>query len=202
MLTAYEPSMTMADARARYFEVNGFGADGGYGDKWVDFKLGPLPMPVPNTAGRVRAVGYHDLHHVVTGYDTDTIGEFEISAWEIAAGCKDVGAAWVLNLAGMGGGAFAAPRRTLRAFLRGRRMETLYGRDLDTLLQRRVDEVRALVTEGAPRPIGAADHALFGLATAAGLVVGAALLAVVVPLMPIGLATLALRRRQNRAAAR
>src|SRR5437868_15423667 len=119
MLTPYDPQMTMADARARYFAVNDFGPNGGYDEAWVDFKLGPLPMPIPNTKGRAAAVGYHDLHHVVTGYDTDTIGEFEISAWEIAAGCKDVSAAWVLNLSGMAAGLVAAPRRTLRAFLRG-----------------------------------------------------------------------------------
>lgn len=202
MRTHYEPEMTMQAARDRYFAVNGFGADGGYSDPWVDFKLGPIPMPFPNTKGRVRAVGYHDLHHVVTGYDTDTLGEFEISAWEIAAGCKNVGAAWVLNLAGMGAGLFAAPRRTLRAFLRGARMETLYGRDLNELLGKNVGEVRALVTEADPRPIGNADHLRWGAASLLGVAVALGLTALVLPLVPIGIATLALRRwRQNRAAA-
>src|SRR5688572_1778448 len=87
-LTTYEPSATMREARARYFEVNDFGVDGGYQDAWVDFKLGPLPMPFPNTQGRLRAVAYHDLHHILTGYDTEIIGELEISAWELGAGCK------------------------------------------------------------------------------------------------------------------
>src|SRR5690348_8708353 len=84
----YPDELTMREARDRYFEANRFGADGGYASKWVDIKLGPIPMPFPNTASRVRAVKYHDLHHVLTGYDTDWRGEFEISAWEIAAGCK------------------------------------------------------------------------------------------------------------------
>ena len=44
--------VTMEQARARYFEVNGFGADGGYAADWVDFKLGPIPLPFPNTDGR------------------------------------------------------------------------------------------------------------------------------------------------------
>lgn len=92
-LVHYDEGLTMREARAIYFEVNGFGADGGYGDAWVDFKLGPLPVPFPNTRARVRAVRYHDLHHVLTGYDTNTIGEFEISAWELGAGCKDLIAA-------------------------------------------------------------------------------------------------------------
>src|SRR5688572_7376869 len=97
----YAETESMSDARAAYFKANGFGADGGYSDAWVDFKLGPVPFPFPNTKARVRAVRYHDLHHVLTGYGTDILGEFEISAWEIGAGCKDFVAAWQLNLGGM-----------------------------------------------------------------------------------------------------
>ena len=101
MHVLYPEDLTMREARRRYFEANGFGTNGNYDDAWVDFKLGPLPFPFPNTAGRVKAVRYHDLHHVVTGYATDIAGEFEISAWEIAAGCKGFAAAWVLNLGGI-----------------------------------------------------------------------------------------------------
>ena len=100
----YELDGTMRAARARYFEANAFGADGGYDDAWVHLKVGPLPVSFPHTRERVRAVRYHDLHHVVTGYDTDLIGEFEISAWELGAGCKDFWAAWFLNLAGVAAG--------------------------------------------------------------------------------------------------
>lgn len=193
MLTSYDPTMKMVDARARYFEVNHFGQDGGYNDAWVDFKLGPLPMPFPNTAGRVKAVGYHDMHHVVTGYDTNTIGEFEISAWEIGAGCRDVAVAWVLNLSGMAGGLFAAPIRTFRAFVRGRRMETLYGRDLNVLLATPVGKVRVLVTRDEQRPTSVTDVALFTLAMSAGLVIGTAMLGLMLVAAPIGLLTHALR---------
>ena len=76
----------MRDSRRTYFEKNAFGVDGGYEDAWVDFKLGPIPFPFPNSAPRVRAVKFHDLHHVLTGYDTNFTGEVEISAWEIGAG--------------------------------------------------------------------------------------------------------------------
>src|SRR5262245_11460181 len=111
MLVTYPETMTMREARRVYFDANGFGETGGYDDAWVDFKLGPIPMPFPNTKSRLEAVRYHDLHHLLTGYDTDIIGEFEIAAWEIAAGCKGFPAAWVLNLSAMAGGLFLSPRR-------------------------------------------------------------------------------------------
>ena len=73
-MTTYDPTLTMEAARAQYFRDNGFGDDGGYDDPWVDFKLGPVPMPFPNSKGRLRAVRYHDLHHILTGYQTDLRG--------------------------------------------------------------------------------------------------------------------------------
>ena len=86
----YDPGLTMSEARRSYFVANGFAEDGGYSDKWVDFKLGPIPFPFPNSPARVKAVRYHYLHHVITGYRTDFVGELEISGWEIGAGCKSM----------------------------------------------------------------------------------------------------------------
>src|SRR5262245_36953711 len=92
--TKYEPMMSVLEARARYFAENSFVEDGGYSDKWVTiFKLGPLRLGFPNTAGRIAAVRYHDLHHLATGYDTDFIGEAEIAAWELGSGCEQFPAA-------------------------------------------------------------------------------------------------------------
>ncbi|KYG03020.1 hypothetical protein BE21_53695 [Sorangium cellulosum] len=201
-LVQYDEGLTMREARAIYFEVNGFGADGGYGDAWVDFKLGPLPVPFPNTPARVRAVRYHDLHHVLTGYDTNTIGEFEISAWELGAGCKDFVAAWHLNLGGLFAGLLSAPRRTVRAFLRGRRSESLYGRPFEALLDRTVGELRREMRADAPSSGPTVSDALWlALATLGGLAVGVVGLALVLVVTPIGLVSLALRRQRARRAA-
>src|SRR4029453_2578090 len=72
------------------------------------------------------------------------VGEAEISAWELGAGCADMIAAWLLNLGGMALGMLIAPRRTWRAWLRGRQSESLYrAPSLDELLARRVGELRA-----------------------------------------------------------
>jgi hypothetical protein len=194
MVSFEESKVTMRDARAAYFTENGFGDDGGYGAKWVDFKLGPLPFPFPNTAARVRAVRYHDLHHVLTGYRTDFLGELEISAWEIGAGCKDFWAAWQLNLGGLAGGALMIPRRTFRAFVRGRHAESLYGLPLEELLDATVADVRAkLGVEAAPRAT-VADVLAFVGAVGVGLAVGLLTFALVVPLLPVGLVALNVRR--------
>ena len=98
---AYDESQSLRDARARYFHDNAFGDDGGYAAKWVKLQLGPVPFAIPNSAARVRALKFHDLHHVVTGYATNVVGEAEIGAWEIGSGCAGFVAAWILNLYAM-----------------------------------------------------------------------------------------------------
>ena len=128
------------------------------------------------------------------------IGESEIAAWELGAGCRDFAAAWVLNLAGIGGGLVFAPRRALRAFVRGRRSRSFYGADLDELLDLTVAEARErmgvdVASRAAPT---AGDVARFGAAAALGLVVGTAFIAAGVVLAPVGLALNALRKRAAR----
>lgn len=196
MHASYPEDVTLREARDRYFSANGFGPNGGYDDKWVDFKLGPLPFPFPNTAARVKAVRFHDLHHVLTGYETDIVGEFEISAWELAAGCKSMAAAWVLNLGGLAAGLFRSPRRTFAAFVRGRRQQTLYGEDYDALLGATVGEARA---KYAPKDVDlrarAGDVALFALYAFVGFLVGWLTLWMLLPLVPFGLLANRFRKR-------
>ena len=141
----YDANATLRTARAEYFARSGFAPDGGYGDKWVKLKLGGrIVFAFPNTAARVRAVKLHDLHHIVTNYDTSWTGEAEIAAWELASGCERYIAAWVLNIGGMAIGLVIAPRRTLRAFARGRTTRNLYRMEFDeAVLERTVGELRA-----------------------------------------------------------
>jgi hypothetical protein len=157
-MTAYDDALSLRDARGRYFADNAFGDDGGYARKWVKLQLGPLPFAFPNSAARVRAVKYHDLHHVVTGYDTDIVGEAEIGAWEIASGCAGFVAAWVLNLYAMVlGVASGNPGAVWRAFVRGRHTQNLYRDAYDeALLDARLGAVRARLGLEAPRPALAA----------------------------------------------
>jgi hypothetical protein len=153
-MPSYADSLSLRDARRVYFELNAFGDDGGYATRWVKIKLvGSLAVWLPNTQGRVFAVRYHDLHHVATGYDTTLVGEGEIGAWEVASGCRDLFAAWVLNLVAMWYGLLLSPRRVFRAFVRGRHTRNLYGSEFDdALLASSVGAVRARLglTDAAP----------------------------------------------------
>jgi hypothetical protein len=177
---AYDPHSSLRDARAQYFRDNGFGDDGGYSAKLVHVKVGPIPFSFPNTPQRIRAVRYHDLHHVLTGYRTDFVGEAQISAWEIASGCRDMVAAWILNLGAMAVGMLFDPRAVFRAFVRGRHTQNLYGETFDeALLDRTVGATREqLAIHDAADPAGTAGDAVaFVLWLVAGTLITLVLLA-------------------------
>lgn len=199
MHASYADDMTMRTARDLYFEVNGFGADGGYDDAWVDFKIGPVPLPFPNTPGRVKAVKFHDLHHVLTGYETNASGEFAISAWELGAGCAGFPTAWVINSGGMISGLLSSPRQTFAAYVRGRRSRSLYGEEFQPLLEKTVAELRARHVGSTAGGVTMNDVGAFALATVLGTGVGVLMLAAMLPLVPIGLVNAFIRRRQRAA---
>lgn len=184
----YPTELPMQEARLLYFRANGFGDDGGYHKKidWV--KLGPLKIPVFNPPARVYALRFHDMHHVLTGYATDWGGEFEISAWEVAAGCHDAWVAWLLDLGLLAAGLLVMPRRTLRAFLRGRYSRSLYRHGDRNLEDDTVGALRAFTgLDREPGPWRVGDVATLLLFAAVAFVWGAVQVAVALaPLAALG----------------
>jgi hypothetical protein len=162
----YDEHETLREARVRYWAANGFGDDGGYTKTWEIVKLGPLPIPIRNIEARKKTIRFHDLHHLVTGYDTDLAGEAEISAWELAAGCSDKWVAWLLGFQILPLG-LATPKRMLRAWARGRRTRCLYAEPFDdALLEHTVAEMRQTLGLDQPQPPPrAADLLGLGVAT-------------------------------------
>lgn len=158
---SYPDGWTVEQARDKYFEDNGF-SEAGYADRWVQLKLGPLPLYIYNSGARKRCIPIHDLHHVATGYRTTWTGEAEIGAWEVAGGCGRHWPAWLLNLLAMYIGAKIAPRRTFRAFVRGRHSRTLYGGEYDpTLLGLTVGQLRdRLGLDTTTEPVASAGDKL------------------------------------------
>lgn len=194
-MSGYTPDMVLREARLRHFATNGLGPDGGYNDEWGTFVVGKLVIPFPNSPSRVKVLSYHDVHHIVTGYDTSTLGELEISSWEIGAGCKDYLVSWHFDLMGLAAGLLFIPRRAFRAFVRGRRTRTLFGQDVEALYDRTVGEVAGEL--GLDRPAyeaRASDMALFVPTALVGLVIMAVTFVLLVALGPLLYLYLRVRR--------
>jgi hypothetical protein len=133
---APSPLLRVEQGLDAYLRSNGF-TTAGYDALTAEISLGPLTVTVPNPPARRRAIAQHDVHHVLTGYGTDLVGEAEVGAWELGAGCTTP-FLYFINLTAAVIGALLAPRRVARAWLRGRGQSTLYRAGLGA------DEVRGL----------------------------------------------------------
>jgi hypothetical protein len=111
-----------------FYKNNDLPSDGGQNSNFVKIALGRrLYFFFPNFNARRKALVKHDIHHVLTGYSASSIlGEAEISAWEIASGCKKYWAALLIDTHGALLGLLINPYKVLAAFSRGRRTGNLY----------------------------------------------------------------------------
>jgi hypothetical protein len=112
------PSSTVRAARDAYLSENGFDTSG-YTAATFEVEAFGRRYIFKNTDDRKWAIPLHDLHHVATGYGTDLIGEAEIGAFELVAGCKTP-IVYALNLTAVLMGFAIAPVRTWRAFAHAR----------------------------------------------------------------------------------
>ena len=175
----------------------GFGPDGGISERWAVTRVGPIPICIPNTATRRRAVPYHDANHVLSGYEHDLIGESEIGAWELGGGCRSYVAAWVLNWSALVPGLALAPKRMFRAFVRGRHTRNLYGFDLDEVKELPLGDLRRLCgLEDRPHRATMADYMTFALTVALAPVVAVVPLVLAIVTSPLWLAQGAHRQRR------
>jgi len=140
--TACDPE-TLRDAMTGFLAANGVSAGSGAGARsWYPGR-GLLRIRLPNFEWRKRAIACHDAHHLLTGYPCTPAGEMQMAAWEFEAGRFPHAGATAFCLPLVGLGAVLLPRRTFRAFLRGRRSSTLYATTLtDELLASRVNDLR------------------------------------------------------------
>jgi hypothetical protein len=116
----------VGEALDAYFEKYGLGKDGGLDKPWGKVKVGNFYIPIPNPDSRKRALVFHDIHHLATGYTAEWQGEAAIAGWEVGSGCNDFYAAWVLDLGLMALGIWIFPKTVFNAFVRGLRSRNLY----------------------------------------------------------------------------
>lgn len=88
--------------------------------------LGGLIVPLPNFRWRREILAQHDLHHLVTGYETTVCGELSLAAWELGVCCYSSFWARLLCFGLMFSGLLAQPRITTGAYRRGRQSATHY----------------------------------------------------------------------------
>src|SRR5262249_28135897 len=128
-LAVSSPSMSMREARDLYFQRNGFSV-AAYSAPTFTLKFLGVPVTFPSTANRKRALPIHDLHHILTGYGTDWIGEAEIAVWELRAGGRSLArfglVVYWLDGSGAILGLLISPRRVWRAFRSARGQRTLF----------------------------------------------------------------------------
>jgi hypothetical protein len=129
---------TVRAGRDRYLADNSLTADS-YTESGFPVYVGRWPVRLPNPG----LLHLHDLHHVVTGYGTGLVGEAEISAYELRAGCRSF-MIYVLCVGAILCAMFVSPRRIVRAWRRARGARTLYhtGIPYETLLGMSVTELR------------------------------------------------------------
>jgi hypothetical protein len=146
--TELDESRTIGEALTRHYTTHGLPPDGGESAPWFRVHIGPLVIPLPNPPARQRAVFFHDVNHVLTGYNTVfSDGELAIAAFEVGAGCGRYVIAWYINLCLMALGVFIKPRLVFTAFVRGRGCSSTYERpeDRSVLRGKTVVELRRLV---------------------------------------------------------
>jgi len=141
-------SLGVREARDLYLAENGFTTQA-YDSPTAEGALFGLKFTVPNPPAHQRAIRFHDLHHVATGYGTDHAGEAELSAWQARRGLRRAGLyVTAIVLANAALGVVVAPTRTLKAVRAAAGVGTLFdmGADYERLLQLSVGELRALLS--------------------------------------------------------
>lgn len=138
------PDLTLREARDLFYKSHGFPEDGGITkDKWSLFGCRDLKVYLPNFDWRKKAIPFHDLHHIIGEYEFSPTGEFQVAAWEFAAGKYPNIFTTCFCLPLVSIGALLIPSRQFKAFVRGRNSSTLYQcYSYNDLLDKSVGELR------------------------------------------------------------
>ena len=137
--------LTVKEALQEFYQEFNLEQDGGINDASAKIELlKGFSIYIPNFEARKKVLLKHDIHHVLTGYHGTIKGEMEISAWEIATGCRHNWVALYLNYFGMIGGFPISPKNTINAYLRGKVSRNLYKSKYseDQILKMNVGELR------------------------------------------------------------
>ena len=120
-----DAKLPVNEALDAYLEENAFTREE-YDKPKVTVNFWGMRFTVPNLPSRQMAVRFHDLHHIATGYGTDPVGEFEVSAWEVRRGIGVFGLyVRLIITSGWLFGLLLYPRRTVHAWRSAKRQPRL-----------------------------------------------------------------------------
>lgn len=132
--------MTIRQALIEFYKYNQLNLTDDFESHCVRVYIGCILAPVPNIQARKKYLKFHDLHHIMTEYGIDRIGESEISAWELGSRSCKKPIISMMNLFALSTGFVLKPKRVIKAFYRGCRSRNLYymssdlsEADIDTL---------------------------------------------------------------------
>lgn len=109
-----------------FYQASGFEIETGKRPAFVEVFVGCLLIPLPNVETRRKYIRYHDLHHVINGYDASQVGEGEVSAWELGTGSMLHPILMFMNLIAISTALAVSPKRVFSAYLRGCKSKNLY----------------------------------------------------------------------------
>lgn len=118
--------MTVKEALIGFYKFNSLNLTQDFESHCVRVYIGCILAPVPNINARKKYLKFHDMHHIMSGYGIDRIGESEISAWELGSRSCRKPLISIMNLFALSTGFILSPRKVIRAFYRGCRSKNLY----------------------------------------------------------------------------
>lgn len=118
--------MTTKEALIGFYKFNRLNLAADFASHCVRVYIGCILAPVPNINARKKYLKFHDLHHIMTGYGIDRVGESQISAWELGSRSCRKPLISVMNLFALSTGFILKPTVVIEAFYRGCRSKNLY----------------------------------------------------------------------------
>jgi hypothetical protein len=139
---------------------------------WWFFEVFGVRFYCYNFEWRRKALAFHDLHHVVTGYPCTMKGEMQVAIWEFAADSYPSIFAKLFCLPLVAMGAVLIPRKLFAAYRNGIRSKSLFAQQLDSSVMNMPAAALKAITINQ-RPNRSLPQDLFGYA---GLVAISALM--------------------------
>jgi hypothetical protein len=99
---------------------------------WWSFQIFGMKLFCYNFVWRRKALAFHDLHHVVTGYPCTLRGEMQVATWEFAAGAYPSIFAKLFCLPLVALGALLIPQKIYAAYCKGKCSKSLFTLSLDS----------------------------------------------------------------------